>query len=217
MAMNHRIEPELHPVAIKDLRPTQMTVGLREVTAKRAAWRKHAGSDGSEFLGRNMIPAVVGPKHRLWLIDHHHLARALHDEGVEHVLVTIVAKLQNLEKERFLSFLDCRNWLHPYDETGKRRAWQDMPKHVGDLADDPYRSLAGAVRENGGFAKTGTPYSEFLWADFFRGQIGAKQIGKKFDLAVEEATALARSPAAAYLPGFSGKDVGQGQDDKSDD
>jgi len=209
MAMTQRIEPELHPVSIKELRPTQMTLGMREVSAKQAAWRLTSTTTGPEFLGKHMIPAVLGPKDRLWLIDHHHLARALHDEGVEHVLVSIVARLQHLDKDRFMAFLDCRNWLHPYDARGQRRSWQDMPRHIGDLADDPYRSLAGAVRQHGGFAKTPTPYSEFLWADFFRRQISAKQIERKFGLAVEKATVLARSHAAEYLPGFAGKETRQ--------
>ncbi len=32
-------EPTLRPIPIGDLRPTQITVGLREVEAKRKAWR----------------------------------------------------------------------------------------------------------------------------------------------------------------------------------
>ena len=32
-------EPVLMPVAIEDLRPTQLTVGRREVEIKRKAWR----------------------------------------------------------------------------------------------------------------------------------------------------------------------------------
>ena len=32
-------EPILKPVAIADLRPTQMTVGIREVKEKRKRWR----------------------------------------------------------------------------------------------------------------------------------------------------------------------------------
>lgn len=217
MAMTHQIEPQLKPVAIKDLRPTQMTIGLHEVEAKRAEWRSRAGEDGPRFLGRHMIPVVIGPRHRHWLIDHHHLARALHDEGVEHILVTVVAQLQHLGKQQFLSFMDCRNWLHPYDAEGKRHDWDDIPHKVGELIDDPWRSLAGAARQNGGFAKTETPYSEFLWADFFRKHFTAKQISKQFALTVEEATSLARSPAAEYLPGFSGKTQDEESATESDD
>ena len=49
-------EPILHPVAIDDLRPTQITVGMREVEAMRKAWRARQGDKAAEFLGRHMIP-----------------------------------------------------------------------------------------------------------------------------------------------------------------
>jgi len=42
---------------------------------------------------------------------------------------------------------------------------------MADLADDPYRSVAGELRRQGGFAKDTTPFSEFLWADFLRRRI----------------------------------------------
>ena len=76
-------EPILKPVAIEDLRPTQMTVGIREVEEKRKRWRAESKMKGEEFLGKHMIPVVLGPKDRHYVIDHHHLARALHDEGVK--------------------------------------------------------------------------------------------------------------------------------------
>src|SRR6516162_7818537 len=41
-------EPLLEPVAILDLRPTQITVGMREVEAKRKEWR--ATKKGEKFL-----------------------------------------------------------------------------------------------------------------------------------------------------------------------
>ena len=39
-------EPVLTTVAIVDLRPTQITVGMREVLAKRKHWREAAGKKG---------------------------------------------------------------------------------------------------------------------------------------------------------------------------
>ena len=206
MAMTHRIEPVLHPVPIRSLRPTQMTVGLREVRAKREEWRKRRKTDASDFLGQHMIPVVIGPGDVPWLIDHHHLALALHEEGVEHVLVSIIAKLNHLPKKRFISVMDNRNWLHAYDETGKRRDLADLPRHIAKLVDDPYRSLAGEVRRAGGYAKSPLPYTEFLWADFFRDRIRRHQVEAKFSSAVKKGVALARSHEAAYLPGFSGPD-----------
>ena len=204
MAMAHSIEPILNPVALKSLRPTQITVGLREVTRKRHEWRARQERDGGRFLGHHMIPAVIGPGGSYWLIDHHHLARALMDEGVEEVLVAVIAKLSQLPRKRFFAFMDSHNWLHPYDAEGRRRDWDELPRHLGKMTDDPYRSLAGEVREAGGYAKSPAPYSEFLWADFFRDRITRAKIEDHFEKSLDKGIRLARGKAAAYLPGYSG-------------
>src|ERR1700730_17037619 len=104
--MSHVREPVLKPVPIDDLRPTQITVGMREVKAKRKAWRIRESDDGAEFLGRHMIPVILGPKNRPYIIDHHHLALALQEEGVKNVLVTVVANLSRLETDAFWFVLD---------------------------------------------------------------------------------------------------------------
>jgi hypothetical protein len=39
--MHNTRDPILRPVPIMSLRPTQMTVGLREVKEKRKRWREH--------------------------------------------------------------------------------------------------------------------------------------------------------------------------------
>ena len=89
----HTPVPTLHTVSITELRPTQMTVGMREVEQKRKDWRGLDIKKSGSFLGRHMIPVVRGPKDRLYVVDHHHLARALHDEGVEEVLTSTLADL----------------------------------------------------------------------------------------------------------------------------
>ena len=197
-------EPILHPVPIEDLRPTQITVGMREVEEKRERWREYKGKKKSEYLGKHMIPVILGPKERPYVIDHHHLSRALLDEGEKHVLVTVVADLKALEPDAFWVVLDHRGWVHPYDEDGQRRAFRAIPKSVGDLLDDPFRSLAGELRRAGGFAKETTPFSEFLWADFLRRRIERKAVEKDFAKAMEKALALAKSQEAHYLPGWCG-------------
>ncbi len=197
-------EPILHPVPIEDLRPTQITVGMREVEEKRERWREYKGKKKSEYLGKHMIPVILGPKERPYVIDHHHLSRALLDEGEKHVLVTVVADLKALEPDAFWVVLDHRGWVHPYDEDGQRRAFRAIPKSVGDLLDDPFRSLAGELRRAGGFAKETTPFSEFLWADFLRRRIERKAVVKDFAKAMEKALALAKSQEAHYLSGWCG-------------
>ena len=199
-------EPILKPVAITSLRPTQITVGMREVKAKRKRWREKEkdAAKGGEFLGKHMIPVVLGPKERHYIIDHHHLARALHDEGVKNIVVTVVANLSKLEADAFWFVLDNRNWMHPFDDQGRRREYKDIPRSVSDLIDDPFRSLAGELRRAGGFAKDTTPFSEFLWADFLRRRIKRKEIENNFDRAIENALQLAKSEEANFLPGWCG-------------
>jgi hypothetical protein len=199
-------EPLLDPVKIATLRPTQMTLGMREVELKRAAWRKRAEQDGPDFLGRHMIPAVIGPGSRYYIVDHHHLVRALHEEGVKHVLVNVLTDLSALKKSIFWTYMDSRNWLHPFDADGHRRDYDAIPKRIEQLADDPHRSLAGELRRAGGYAKTLTPFSEFLWADFLRQRVSRKLIEGNFQGAVVKALDLAHQRDASYLPGWCGQD-----------
>jgi hypothetical protein len=197
-------EPMLVPVTIDDLRPTQITVGMREVAEKRKRWRETAAKKGGKFLGRHMIPAILGPKKRHFVIDHHHLARALHDEGVKEVAVTVVADLSKLEGDAFWVVMDNRSWMHPFDQNGERRHYRDIPTSVTELVDDPFRSLAGELRRSGGYAKDTTPFSEFLWADFLRRRMKRKAVERDFASAVEKALQLAKSMDADYLPGWCG-------------
>ncbi|MBC7636177.1 MAG: chromosome partitioning protein ParB [Acetobacteraceae bacterium] len=197
-------EPILHPVPIADLRPTQITVGMREVAAKRNAWRKRGLVAGEKFLGEHMIPVIQGPKDRLYIVDHHHLARALYDEGVASVLVTQMANLRRLDQDEFWSVMDNRRWMHPFDARGIRRGTKDIPKSVSGMVDDPFRSLAGELRLAGGYAKDTSPFSEFVWADFLRRRIKQKRIEANFAAALADALVLANSEAADYLPGWSG-------------
>jgi hypothetical protein len=197
-------EPTLTPVAITDLRPTQITVGMREVLAKRKRWRESGAKKERAFLGKHLIPVVLGPKRRHYVVDHHHLARALHDEGVKDVAVTVIANLSKLDRDEFWVFMDNRNWMHPFDIEGRRRHYRDIPKSVTELVDDPFRSLAGELRRAGGFAKDTTPFSEFLWADFLRRRLQRKAVETNFDRALEKALQLAKSTEAGYLPGWCG-------------
>lgn len=197
-------EPRIHPVPIDDLRPTQITVGMREVDEKRARWRRQPDEQKADFLGSHFIPVVLGPAKRPHLIDHHHLTRALHDEGVQQVAVTVVADLSALKPAAFWFYLDNRAWTFLYDADGERQSYRKLPKHVSGLVDDPYRSLAGELRRAGGFAKEVTPFSEFLWADFLRRRIKRKQAHGQPEAALAEAIRVAKSRDAAYLPGWCG-------------
>ncbi len=197
-------EPVLVTVKIKDLHPTQITVGMREVMVKRKHWRGTGGKKAGKFLGKHMIPVILGPKRRHYVIDHHHLALALHEEGVKDLAVTVTANLSGLEIDEFWTVMDNRRWMYPFNAKGERRHYTDIPKRVTELVDDPFRSLSGELRRSGGFAKDTTPFSEFLWADFLRRRIKHKTVERDFDRALEQALELAESKEADYLPGWCG-------------
>ncbi|MDR3408817.1 MAG: ParB-like protein [Methylovirgula sp.] len=197
-------EPLLKPVPLADLRPTQITVGYREVTEKRRRWKELADEKGAEFLGKHMMPVILGPKERHYVIDHHHLGLALIEEKVKDILVNVVADLRTLQLDAFWIFLDNRGWMHPFDENGQRKTYADIPKALTDLADDPFRSLAGELRRAGGYAKDTTPFAEFLWADFLRRRLKRKNVEADFSHAVEKALSLAKSTEASFLPGWCG-------------
>ena len=202
--MSDTREPKVHPVPILELRPTQMTVGLREVKEKRKRFREQKAQKQREMIGHHMIPVVRGPDKRYYVVDHHHLARALHDEGIADILVTVIGDLTMVDRDAFWGVMDNKRWVYPYDAKGERRHFKDLPKSVKDLKDDPFRSLAGELRRAGGFAKDTTPFSDFLWADFLRRQISRKLVEDHFAKAVEKALEAAKSDNAVYLPGWCG-------------
>ena len=100
--------------------------------------------------------------------------------------------------------MDNHNWMHPFDDQGRRRDPRDLPKSIAGLVDDPFRSLAGELRRAGGFAKDTTPFSEFLWADALRRNVKRKTVERDFDRALEMALKFAKSQDAIYLPGWCG-------------
>ena len=198
-------EPYVHSIPILSLRPTQMTVGMREVKEKRKRWRGHkSDKKRAELLGKHMIPVVLGPDQRYYVVDHHHLARALYDEGVKDILVTVIGNLSMVGRDAFWGVMDNKRWCYPYDAKGERRHFKDIPKSVAALKDDPFRSLAGELRRAGGFAKDTTPFSEFLWADFLRRRLSRKAVEADFAKAMERGLALAKGQDAIYLPGWCG-------------
>jgi len=93
-----------------------------------------------------MIPVVLGPDKRHYVIDHHHLALALHKDGIEDVFVTIVADLTMVDRDAFWGVLDNKRWVYPYDAKGEPGTSRTSQNPVVDLKDDPYRSLAGELR-----------------------------------------------------------------------
>ena len=192
-------------VPIGDLRPTQMTLGFREVKTKLHEWQHADAKQRAKILRSHVAPVVVGPKGHYYLIDHHHFAAALRQAKASAVAVYVVADLSHLEKDEFWSFLDNSDWCHAYDADGRRRELSEIPKSLADLTDDPFRSLVAELIRAGGCPKSDRPFYEFLWADFLRRRMDRELVKNDFNAALNRALKLAMSEEAKSLPGWVGK------------
>lgn len=197
----------MQSLPVKELRPTQIAVGRALVRQKRQGLRAFARQPQElvDYIVSRPIRVVLGPRHRVYIIDHHHLGMALLKEGFKTAPLLVEADLSAHPMEEFWRMMQEHRWVYPFDGRGKQRKVTDIPGALEDMEDDPYRSLAGMVRAAGGFEKTETPYVEFSWANYFRPLIKRSQLKGNFEKALHKATMLAKAPGAKDLPGYKGK------------
>lgn len=201
----HTNHPHLLTVKLDALRPTQMTVGYSEVQEKKLDWKHLAKDERKDFLANHCFPGVRGPKDNFYIVDHHHLGLALIEEDVLDVRLIVLKDFGKLDNDEFWTVMDHHQWAHPYDAQGLRHELSAIPKKLTALTDDPYRSLAGEARRAGAYPKDKTPFTEFLWADFFRHRIASSLVSNDPAAALKAAMLLAHSQEAAHLPGWSGQ------------
>ena len=197
--------PKIQEAALKDLHPTQLTVGLIVVQDKRKHLQALSPADRQSFMKAHPMTAVVGPKGALYITDHHHLGRAALDAGVPTGFFEVETDLSKCSIEAFWKEMNEGQWVHPLDENGVRHYYASIPDSLGKLVDDVYRSLAGYVRDAGGYDKTPTAFAEFVWADFFRRNIAIETVRADFQTAVRAGVSLAQSKLAKNIPGFNAK------------
>jgi hypothetical protein len=191
-------------IAIADLRPTQLTLGLTEVESRAARIAIQSPLERQAYLERKSIPHVVGPGKGVYIVDHHHLARALLSLNIPSaILGEQLADWSHLAPREFWRQMERHGFCWPIDADGNRRPSSAIPTHVGALTDNVWRTLARRVR-GAAFADQDTPFQEFIWGDYFRTFMSRRLIELQFELAVELATKLARLPEAEDLPGYWG-------------
>jgi len=228
----------MYKIRIKDLAPTQFAVGKAEMLVRAARMKKKYHHDPQklhDYLLVRPVP-VVRRRGLFYLVDHHHLVRALHEalyaeRGDEIcIFVKFLFDATTLDETYFWKFMHSSNWVFLFaHDGGGPKSPQLLPKHIKDLQFDPYRSLAWIVRDRHGYLKNDAPFSEFKWANFFRMRLLLEQdvlAGHSFDdfafevddegelvlngdgrEVVEEAMFLATSAEARGLPGFRGATV----------
>jgi Putative ParB-like nuclease len=112
---------------LNELRPTQMTVGYDEVAFKRRNWNVLTSEERSRFVCEHIFPAVLGSNGNYYILDGHHLGRALLEEGGDNVLILPVEDLSYLDQGGFWRVMERRNLIYPYAQ-GQRHNFEDMPQ-----------------------------------------------------------------------------------------
>lgn len=227
---------DFHKLRIKDLSPTQFAVGKAEVEVRTVNMRKKRKKDPAklhDYLRVRPIPIVVRGN-KFYLVDHHHLVRALYDaEHKTHgkdicVFVKVLGNYSSLQEVYFWKTMHEQNFVYLFNRSGGGpQQPAKLPSHIKDLEFDPYRSLAWIVREHHGYIKNNAPFSEFKWANFFRMRIlldndilagkhtfdefafkvdenGKLELNDDGKEVIDEALFLAASAEARGLPGFRG-------------
>ena len=180
-----------------------MAIGMKEVDLRIAKLKSMRGTEFSKYLSERKIPVVLGPRKRVYCVDHHHLLRACWEAGVKEVQAEVKADLSGHSFPAFWKALHKARWIFLYDQFGRGpHDPAQLPGSIRSLADDPFRSLAWLVREKGGYRKTERPFAEFRWAQFLRKHLKMHPVFDHMEGALREAMRRARRPAAAHLPGF---------------
>jgi hypothetical protein len=192
-------------ISISQLRPTQMTLGLDEVAGRAAKNADMNASDLEALLKKKPIPYVLGPRKQIYIVDHHHLARALWSLKIsEAVLGDQLADWSDKETKAFWPLMESKHYCWPFDAEGNCRPYAAIPTSIADLTDNLWRTLGRRLRGQA-FEDLDTPYQEFMWGDYFRTFMSRRLIELEFDLAAEVAAKLARLPEAQDLPGYWGR------------
>jgi hypothetical protein len=208
-----------HPVL--KLKPTQFAVGMAEIDERIDQLEKlsrRSPKKLNDWLKQHPIPVVVSPRGHAFLVDHHHLLFICWYLGVRKVPIEVLHDLSTtkMTHDQFWKWMEKRGYYYAFCQCGHGpRKPVYLPLDIRGLADDPYRSLAWLVRKAGGFKHTNRMYAEFQWAHFFRTRhLLDSADPKRFQIALEKALRLTRSPLAQHLPGYLGKDSPVAKDAK---
>jgi hypothetical protein len=209
-------------VSIDRLHPTQFAVGKWEVERRAENIARKKAKALKRYLDEHQAKIVIGPRGVPYLIDGHHLSLALLKAKVATTVdARVEANWHELKPEEFWERMKQTKRVYLYRCGKGPFSPTQLPTGVAELADDPYRSLAWAVKERGGIKKSPVSFSEFEWADFFRSRIAIGNTPDSFERAITAALQLCHSPEAKNLPGHipprgdhsqaEGKRWGQGE------
>ena len=158
-----------------------------------------------KLMKKKEIPVVIAPDGSYWLVDRHHLTKALWQHGVKDARVKVIGRLQ--DKANFWSQMQNNHWAWLKDEKGQPLTPEQLPTRIDKLPDYPYRTLAGLLQNAGYFRKDKQVYFvEFAWASWLGKQMQWMPVDSaNLAARLQQAKRLACGSDAKELPGYPGK------------
>lgn len=191
-------------ISVLALRPTQPCVGMFEVMQKVAEYDA-AIARGKErkWLKNHVVPVVKTADGSLYMMDRHHSSFAvfLSPNSDKQLYYEIVEEIPEITEE-----FTHKCYLR---KRGEAIQFNDLPRNITELEDDPYRSIARLARLAGLFVKSKQYFAEFLWADFIRHHVPTDEVNAILENyhhagLTDRFNHLCSSPDAASLPGYLG-------------
>lgn len=183
-------------VKLGKLHPTQFSIGKITSVCKQRKLEQKNTAQLRDFLFQKQrhIPVYIAEQNVFYTSNKHHLLNALYHaktaqwQGKEtDIVVRIIANYNYLGIDRFWNALNDQQQVWGYDENGKfvsDFAAKFAQMNLGDLKDNPYRTLSRWVRKNCGYIKKGhkrceklnatqneiknPAFLEMYWARYFR-------------------------------------------------
>ena len=192
-------------IGIDALHPTQVGVGQIQVDETQATLAGMSAKQLDKLMKKKEIPVVIAPDGSYWLVDRHHLTKALWQQGVKDARVKVIGRLQ--DKAHFWSQMQNNHWAWLKDEKGQPLTPEQLPTSIDKLPDYPYRTLAGLLQNAGYFRKDKQVYFvEFAWASWLGKQMQWMPVDSaNLAARLQQAKRLACGSDAKDLPGYPGK------------
>ena len=196
-------------IGIDALHPTQGGVGQIQVDETQATLTGMSAKQLDKLMKKKEIPVVIAPDGGYWLVDRHHLTKALWQQGVTEARVKVIGRLQ--DKDNFWSQMQNNHWAWLKDEKGQPLTPEQLPTRIDKLSDYPYRTLAGLLQDAGYFSKGKQVYFvEFAWASWLGKQMQWMPVDSaNLAARLQQAKRLACGSDAKDLPGYPGKQCSQ--------
>ncbi|MEB3176157.1 MAG: ParB-like protein [Synechococcus sp.] len=200
-------ERELLEVQVAALQPTQLCVGLAEVSNRIADFQGDSAKERRRYLLRKPVPLVRSASGALWMVDRHHRLRGLLEVDPQATAFGYVVLDVPLDSPTaVLQALGQRGWLYLYDGRGLGPLHpSSLPPNLLGCQDDPFRSLVWKLKREGVIeAAPLIPFHEFRWGAWLRRKALPPFNSQRLEPALPAARAYARSAAASRLAGWKG-------------